>query len=315
MHVLIADDDQIHCCLLSGLLRKDGHEVTVAKNGLESWTILQTNDTIQMAILDWHMPGMDGPEVCKRLRESQRQPYVYVILLTSNDQRPQLLEGLGAGADDYLTKPLDPPLLRARLQVGRRILDLQANLLATQEQLRYQADHDPLTGLYNRAGILVQLEREICRAKRDRTPLSVIMGDLDHFKRINDTHGHAAGDAALCQAARRITSSVRGYDVVGRFGGEEFLIVLPNCDAADALSRAEQIRERVARETMDLGGLPVAVTVSLGAAATNPFAAEEAAALIARADGALYQAKEAGRNRVQITQPNQTHQVLERGGC
>jgi two-component system cell cycle response regulator len=301
MHILIADDDPVQCSLLKGLLTREGHEVTVAENGRECWTILQRKDAPKLAILDWLMPGMNGLEICHRLRELEHRSYVFVILLTSNNQRQHLLEGLRAGADDYLTKPLDPALLRARLEVGQRILNLQASLVAVQEQLRFQADHDSLTGLYSRAAILSHLEREISRAKRTSTPLGVIIGDLDHFKRINDIHGHAAGDRALCEAARRFTSSVRVYDMVGRLGGEEFLIVLPGCDTSITLTQAERLRKCVCGTSFDLQELQLGVTASLGGASLDLFGSEKAADLIVRADVALYQAKHAGRNRAEVS--------------
>ena len=305
MHILIADDNPVDRTLLKGLLTREGHEVTAAENGLDTWTLLQTESTPKLAILDWHMPGMDGLEVCRRLRQLEQRPYVFVILLTSNDQRQQLLEGLRAGADDYLTKPLDPALLRARLEVARRILDLQSNLMAAQEKLRFQTDHDFLTGLCSRAAILGHLDREISRARRSGTPLGVAIADLDYFKRINDVHGHAAGDRALCEVARRFTSSVRAYDMVGRLGGEEFLILFPGCDAASTVARAERLRKSVCDKPLDLPGLPVPLrihmTASLGSASVDPLGSEEGADLIARADVALYQAQHSGRNRVEIS--------------
>jgi two-component system cell cycle response regulator len=301
MRILIADDDPICCCMLSTLLSKEGHEVTVAKDGVESWNILQAQDAPDLAILDWQMPGLDGLEVCRRLRQLEQKPYVFVILLTANNQRNDLLEGLQAGVDDYMTKPLDPALLRARLEVGRRILDLQANLMAAQEKLRFQADHDSLTGLYNRSAVLRHLRRELSRAQRDRAPLGVVIGDLDHFKHINDTYGHPAGDRVLCEAAHRIASSVRVYDTVGRVGGEEFLIILPGCDASSTLAKAERIRENVGRELVDLGGRQARISISLGVVSADPFETVDEAELVARADVALYQAKESGRNRVQLS--------------
>lgn len=300
MHILIADDDPGYRLVLKTLLTQEGHEVTVAENGLEAWSILQASNSPRLAILDWQMPGMDGLEICRRLRQLQQKPYVFVVLLTANDQRSELLEGLAAGADDYLTKPLDPILLRARLAVGSRILDLQADLMAAHEKLRHQADHDSLTGLFNHAAILRQLDREISRMRRDHLPLGVVIGDLDHFKKINDTYGHAAGDLALQEVVRRISANLRLYDTAGRLGGEEFLILLPGCDEASTLARAERIRECVGRDPVDLKIIHRSITLSLGAASADPFEKEDATNLVARADAALYQAKGAGRNQVRL---------------
>jgi two-component system cell cycle response regulator len=303
MHILIADDNPIHRALLKGLLAREGHQVTIAKDGLESWNILQRSDAPRLAILDWQMPGMNGLEVCDRLRKLEHKPYVFVILLTANDQPHQLLQGLRAGADDYMTKPLDAALLRAKLEGGQRILQLQANFIAAEEKLRFQVDHDFLTGMYNRAGIIGLLDREIARAQRSEASFGVVICDLDHFKLINDTHGHASGDHALCEVARRLSAKVRSYDAVGRLGGEEFLILLPGCDGQSSLVQAERLRQCVAESPLDLGnGLHLSITASFGAASFDPANAEEAADLVARADVALYEAKTHGRNRVELSQ-------------
>jgi len=313
VRILVADYNPVERARIKGLLVREGHEVQLAENGAECWSILQSTPPPQLAILDWQMPGLNGLEVCQRLRQLEHGPYVFVILLTSNDQRHQELEGLRAGADDYLTKPLDPGLLRARLTVGQRILELQAKLMASEENLRFQANHDSLTGLHNRAGTLDQLAREISRAKRDGAPFGVIIGDVDHFKSINDTHGHAAGDRALCEVARRIASSVRLYDTVGRLGGEEFLILLPGCDASRTLIQAERLRESIGHSPVDVDGLHLPITASLGAASFNPLTSEGAVALVARADQAMYQAKNSGRNRVSSAPPETDVHVEYRG--
>jgi diguanylate cyclase (GGDEF)-like protein len=299
MRILIADDSRVDRFLLKNLLTRGGHEVIVAEDGVESWNILQT-ETPDLVILDWQMPGMDGVEVCRRLRQLEDRPYVFIILLTGNDEKEQLLEGLRAGADDYLTKPVDAALLRARLEVAQRILALQANLLAAQAQLRFRAEHDGLTGLYSRAAILDHLDREISRSRRGRSPLAVVIVDVDYFKRINDTHGHAAGDCALCEVARRLSANIRCYDMVGRVGGEEFLILFPGLSPSDIGAEAERLRKRVCDPPFDLPGLRLPVTISLGCASRDPLGSEAPAALIARADAALYRAKHGGRNRVEV---------------
>jgi two-component system cell cycle response regulator len=299
MRILIADDSPIDRTVLQRLLTRAGHEVVVAEDGLESWKILRSPDAPSLAILDWQMPGMDGLEVCRSLRGIQDKPYVFVILLTSNDQREQLIEGLEAGADDYLTKPVDATLLRARVGVAARILNLQAGLLAAQEKLTFQADHDSLTGLYNRAAILGHLDREISRAQRNRTPLGVVVADLDHFKRVNDTYGHPTGDSTLREVARRFTSNIRMYDMVGRLGGEEFLVLFPGCDESNTGAQAERLRHSICDTPLELQGLRLPMTVSLGGASLAD--AEVGSDVIARADKALYQAKGAGRNRVEVS--------------
>src|ERR1019366_2298435 len=238
---------------------------------------------------------MDGVDICRGVRSANREPYIYILLLTARTDSQDLIEGMDAGADDYLTKPFNAHELRVRLHAGRRILDLQAELLKTREALREQATHDGLTGLLNRNSILEALDDEISRAARSGEPVSAIMVDLDRFKLVNDTHGHLAGDAVLHEAARRLKSSARRYDSVGRYGGEEFLIVLPGCDSDAAAAQAERMRDAIGATPIPTPSHPLAVTASLGVSCSNSCPPE---ALVRQADDALYAAKAAGRNRV-----------------
>jgi diguanylate cyclase (GGDEF)-like protein len=241
------------------------------------------------------MPGMDGVEICRRIRSAGREPYIYILLLTARNESQDLIEGMDAGADDYLTKPFNAHELRVRIRAGRRILDLQEELLQAREALREQATHDALTGLLNRAAILAKLDDELARSARDGRPVSVLMMDLDRFKAVNDTHGHLAGDAVLREAASRLKSAARRYDSVGRYGGEEFLVVLPGCDAAAAAAQAERLREVMAGTPFRADSRPFAITCSIGLACTSDCAPEF---LVRDADDALYQAKGQGRNCV-----------------
>jgi two-component system, cell cycle response regulator len=244
--ILLAEDDLVSRRLLEAFLKRYEYEVVVVGDGTQASRLLQEEQGPRLAILDWMMPGMDGPQVCREVRGLQDRPYVYLILLTAKDRKEDIIAGLEAGADDYLTKPFDAHELKARLNAGRRILNLQDQLITAREALRVQATHDSLTGLLNRGAILEVLGRELARSDRLGTSLGVIMADLDHFKHINDTHGHLAGDAVLREAARRMRLCLRSYDVIGRYGGEEFLIVLPDCDALSTLSLAERLRECIA---------------------------------------------------------------------
>jgi diguanylate cyclase (GGDEF)-like protein len=247
------------------------------------------------------MPGLDGVEVCRKLRSTKPEPYTYILLVTGRNQIQDIVEALQAGADDYLFKPFDAGELRARLMVGARILNFQEELLSARESLRFQVMHDPLTQLLNRAGILDIFQRELARAQRAGTPLGVILADVDHFKTINDRYGHLAGDRVLREVASRMRSSVRTFDHIGRYGGEEFLILAPDCEPSGALALAERMRHLVGQRSIDAGMEALHVTISLGAVATNEQ--QTAEALLHAADDALYAAKRNGRNRVELAQP------------
>jgi len=299
--ILIADDDDVLRHVLQATLSKWGYQVVIARNGLEAWRILQAEDAPKLAILDWIMPGMDGIEVCREIRKRVHEPYIYLILLTAKDRKKDVVAGMDSGADDYLAKPFDPDELKVRLRAGMRILDLQAELLAARERLQYQATHDSLTGLLNRAATLEALSLELERASRQGTPLSIVLADIDHFKQINDTHGHAVGDAVLCEAARRMKSSVRIYDSVGRYGGEEFLFILPGCDAASAVTQAERLRSAITDHPIELSRLTISFTLSMGLVVRLEGIPDDLDPLIQEADAALYRAKLRGRDRVVLS--------------
>lgn len=305
--ILIAEDDPVSRRVLEAFLLKWGYQVTTACNGEEALHILESEDAPRLAVLDWMMPGMEGVQVCAKIRSTPNaRPYVYILLLTARTQKEDLLAGMEAGIDDYLTKPFDAQELRARLHVGQRIVDLQDQLIGAREELRYRATHDALTGIYNRGEIIEALNRERDRQARDSGSFGVIIADLDHFKRVNDTYGHAAGDAVLREATVRMKASVRSYDFIGRYGGEEFLLVVPSSDAAGTLALAERIRQSMQSSPVSTDAGEIQVTISLGVAASThacPFGTQE---LLLRADQALYRAKESGRNRVELTAAQET---------
>lgn len=302
MRILIAEDDPVSCRLLEATLVKWGHQVVVTHNGDEAWNALQRDDAPSLAIIDWMMPGVDGVEICRRTRAQSKttSPYRYLVLLTAKTQTEDMIEGMNAGADDYITKPFEFEQLRVRLRAAKRILDLESNLLTTQKALRHQAMHDHLTGLWNRSAVIAILGRELARARREDRVVSVVVADIDHFKRVNDEYGHAAGDEILCQTARILDVNLREYDAVGRYGGEEFLIIMPGCDLENARRRADQLRTTVENAKILVSEASISLTLCMGVANSSGYATKEADAIIQAADAAMYVAKRNGRNRVEL---------------
>jgi two-component system cell cycle response regulator len=319
MRILIADDESMSRKLLQKTLERAGYEVTVVENGRLAADQLCLASGPRLALLDWVMPELDGPGVCREVRKRKEQSYIYMILLTSKESKEDVVAGLESGADDYLTKPFDPEELKARLRTGRRILDLEDRLVQAREAMRFQATHDGLTGLWNRSMIMDLLGRELARSRREHVSTSILMCDLDHFKNVNDTFGHPSGDDVLKETAKRLLASVRSYDFVGRYGGEEFLVVLNNCNPAFALARAEEIRKSISQRPVQTTSGLVPLTMSLGLLISQEWGCQSLEELLREADGALYAAKAAGRNCVKIASPDSsaaeadslTHRPLE----
>jgi diguanylate cyclase (GGDEF)-like protein len=298
--VLLADDDPISRHLLETWLQEWNYTVTAVDNGLDAWNVLQQENSPSLAILDWMMPAIDGLEICRRLRRYETGPYHYVLLVTARGDKRDVVAGLDAGADDYITKPFHVEELRARIRAGQRILQLHAALMRAHGALQFEAAHDPLTGLWNRGAILDLLRRELLRNMRLSEPIGVMMGDLDQFKRVNDSYGHLVGDSVLKQAAGRLAGAVRNYDLVGRYGGEEFLMVVPGCTMASLNSGAERLRECIAERPIltEAGSIPVTISIGLVSTVDMPPACDYEA-LLRAADSALYKAKANGRNRIE----------------
>lgn len=295
MRVLVAEDDATTRKLLARVLAQWGYEVTVTSDGAEAWAVLQSEDPPPLAILDWMMPEMDGVELCRRVRSSDTASPLYIILLTARDAKRDMVTGLDAGANDYLGKPFHREELRARVDVGRRFAELNKKLLDTHRSLEILARTDPLTGTLNRRAMLERLNEEMARGTRENNWPGLGMVDIDHFKHINDTYGHEVGDYVLEALVGRTAAAMRPYDALGRFGGDEFLTILPQAAPAHVRDVLERIRRAACGRPFEVDGHQIEVTVSIGGATSR---GESAEALIRSTDGALYQAKALGRNRV-----------------
>jgi len=296
MRILIAEDDKTSRNLLEMVLTKQGHEVVSTITGAEAWQAMQQPNAPRLAILDWMMPEMDGPEVVARIRAVKTDQPPYIIMLTAKSEKADIVMGLDAGADDYLSKPFDQGELRARIEVGRRILELQENLHTTNMALAREASHDSLTDLNNRRAIMDILFHELSREQRQRNGMAIGICDIDHFKKVNDAHGHLVGDEVLCGFARNMEKCLRTYDSLGRFGGEEFVVITPGIKEGDVYNLYERFRGAIEGQPIVTRAGSVAITLSIGVAIwSGEGKADE---LLAAADAALYRAKKGGRNRV-----------------
>jgi diguanylate cyclase (GGDEF)-like protein len=300
LRVLLADDDPVTRRMLQAALEKWGYDVVICTDGMEAWNELAKADCPKLAMIDWMMPEMDGPTICRGLREDSTRPYTYVLLFTSKDRREDLLRGLDAGADDYLIKPFDRTELKLRLRIGERIVRLQDQLIQARDDFERQATLDPLTGLYNRRVILDRLEKELEVAIENGKPLSIAIADVDKFKAVNDNHGHLVGDRALTEVAAAIRLTLDSAAITGRYGGEEFLIVLPGLSVDEALPQMEEVRESINRLSFSELDEAINITLSVGMAETSMEKGVTVDEMIKIADKALYSAKRLGRNRVEI---------------
>src|SRR5450631_3632229 len=304
MRILIADDEPVSRRMLERILERAGYEVLSVGDDRVAAEQICLEDGPRLALLDWMMPGLDGPCVCREVRRRRTHPYVHIILLTSKAAKADIVEGLESGADDYLVKPFDPEELKARLRTGLRILQLEDSLVEAREGMRFKATHDDLTALLNRGAILDLLSRELSRTLRENGCTVVMLVDLDHFKQVNDTYGHLVGDEVLREVARRLLGSVRSYDFVGRYGGEEFLVVLNNCEAERAMERAEELRQAIAQSPVRTASGPIRITMSAGVFASKQWGAGTPEDVVREVDTALYRAKFNGRNCCWLAAPS-----------
>ncbi|MFB3922382.1 MAG: diguanylate cyclase [Terriglobia bacterium] len=307
MKILIAQDDELSRNLLRTTLAYWGHEVVVASDGTAAWEELTKPGAPHMAILEKRLGGVNGMEVCRKVRARASEVPVYIMLATVPGHAQEITEGMQAGADDFLTKPLDADELMVRLRIAKRVLQMEEELGNAQGAIRYQTTHDPLTGLANRSAVIDALKRELARARREGNPVGVFLAKVDHLKEINEKHGHTAGDAVLREAARRLRSIVRPYDTVGRYGGEEFLVIVPGCGEKSTLGQGERLRTAVAAEEMDVSAWGsyssanegnLRMTLSLGVATSEGVI--EAERLLRAAEAALARANQSGHDRVEL---------------
>ncbi|RLB08991.1 MAG: diguanylate cyclase response regulator [Deltaproteobacteria bacterium] len=301
--ILIVDDDPVSRLLLEKILKKEGFKVCSAEDGVQALDIFK-RQYIPIVLTDWMMPKMNGLELCRALRSIDSPGYIFIIIITAKDSKEDIVHGLEAGADDYVSKPFHHAELLARIRTGIRILELEKSLRKANKEIRRLSITDPLTGCFNRGYLMDFLPKEIKRSIRYNHPLSIIMCDIDHFKNVNDTYGHQAGDIALKSFVKILNSSVReGSDWLARYGGEEFLMVLPETDLEGAIDTAERLRKRVAKNRIEIGeDKKITITASFGVATFNPVDTKKeitSDSLINMADNMLYKAKSEGRNRVE----------------
>ena len=293
MKILIAEDDYISCQALENNLKEWGYDVVTAKDGNEAWELAKASD-IRLAILDWNMPGIDGIELSHKIRNEYQQEdakYIYIILLTGRGGQEDIIQGLSTGADDYMTKPYSFVELKYRVQNGERIIKNE------DKRIRL-ASLDNLTKLWNRNKIFDFLETELKKGERENIPTGVVMIDIDHFKQINDRYGHLVGDEVLVEVADRLKSAIRPYDRIGRYGGDEILVVLPNCCNKEAKNIATRLYDAVANTKVRTEAGRLKINISIGCVSNEKFIHVSKMELIQASDNAMLTAKKKGRDRI-----------------
>lgn len=298
--ILLVDDDSVSRSVLAKMLTSRGYSVLEAESGGQALKLFARAEAPRMAVVDWNMGSINGPELCRILRG--RSPYVYVVLTTAREGRRPLIEAMNSGADGYMQKPIDGDELEAWLVAGQRIVSLQDRLLKAQEELERRATHDALTRLRNRASLLDLLQKEFSRSARTKVPVGAVMIDVDQLKRVNETYGQSVGDEVLVEIAKRCTAIVREYDGFGRFGGEEFLAIVPGGGSAEVEKVAARLLSLVTRTPFSTSAGEIDVTVSAGAASTAQGYLNQAS-LLAAAESALHRAQEAGRAGYKLAEP------------
>ena len=297
MKLLIADDSKLSRMMLQSITQDWGYETIMAEDGEQAWQIMQQDNPPKLLLLDWEMPHLNGVEVCERVIAQNPESPPYVMLLTSRASPDDIVEGLSRGANDYIAKPFDSDELKVRLQVGRRMIEVQNKLNDALAEVTLLANHDSLTGILNRRTIMEIIPREIKRVERLGQVLCIGMCDIDHFKKINDTYGHLVGDKVIIEVTKRMQHALRDYDLIGRYGGEEFVIVTP-IDQVDATIVYQRLCDNISRTPFLIDDHIINVTVSCGVSIYQTNDQYNESLVLDRADKALYKAKETGRNRV-----------------
>lgn len=297
MKILVADDDRVSLMMMRRMLLQSGFEVTTASDGPGAVEGVLQQGGPRLLLLDWMMPSLNGPEVCKRIRAAKTRGYVYIVLLTAKDTKDDLIAGLEAGADDFLTKPCHPEELTARLRAGQRVLSLEDGLVQARDEMHFKATHDALTTVLNRGAIVQELADHLARVRYQHESSAVLLCDVDHFKHINDTYGHPVGDEILQGVARRLESVALKSDAVGRFGGEEFMLLLNKIDMKRLMALGENVCEVISSGPIETSAGSIRVSISLGALGIGCRDRGTLDDILKAADRLLYRAKREGRNR------------------
>lgn len=295
--ILVAEDDFITCRALEKNIEDWGYNVVTAKNGEEAWSAIK-KEGIRLAVLDWVMPGIDGVEICRKIRreyKKEKSKYIYIILLTGKDQHKDIIAGLTGGADDYMTKPFNFSELKARIQNGMRIIELENDRIKL-------SCHDILTRLWNKNKIIEILDKELNRGKREYQPTGIIKLDIDHFKKINTSFGPQIGDAVLIEVASRLKNNIRRYDEIGRIGGDEMLVVLSNCSLSSVKQIAKRLRLAVCEKTVKTESGHLNISISLGGMSSKAFPQSTKQMLLKECDKTLSLAKKQGYNHAIIVE-------------